>query len=178
MGKNRWDEALTLLSPHPYALVSTIDKNGKPNLMGVAWWSIVSWDPQMIGIAVGKRRYTKECLNSCKEFVLLFPSHKVAKGAWLCGLESGRDIDKWEKGGFRKVKAKNVKPYLFEGFTVAFECKVTKEIECGDHIFYVGDVVEIHTDKANAMHLYTVHYRRLVAVDKDLNTMSDFGLER
>lgn len=173
-----WDEALTLMSPHPYALVSTVDARGRPNLMGVGWWTIVSWQPQMVAIAIGARRYTRECLDHCPEFALCLPSVEVAQGAWLCGCESGRDTDKWEKGGFRVVPAETIRPPLFEGATLAFECRVTNRVECGDHWLYVGEVLAIRGDPTRAMHLYTIHYRRPVGLDKDLRVRDDLGPAR
>jgi len=173
-----WDEALTLMSPHPYALVSTMDAQGRANLMGVGWWTIVSWEPRMLAIAIGRRRYTRECLDHCPEFALCVPGVSVAEGAWLCGMESGRDVDKWERGGFRAVPAETIRPPLFEGATVAFECRVVNRVECGDHLVYIGEVLAIRGDPDQAMHLYTIHYRRAVAIDPSLTVRNDLDLKR
>lgn len=178
MQKLRWDDALTLMSPHPYALVSTIDAQGRPNLMGVAWFSVVSWQPQMIAVAIGHGRYTRQCLDHCPEFALCIPSVEVAEGAWLCGCESGRDTNKWEKGGFKPVPSETIKPPIFEGALVAFECRVAQKVVCGDHILYIGEVLAIRGEPEKRLHMYTIHYRRPVAIDKDLNVRKDLGLSR
>jgi flavin reductase (DIM6/NTAB) family NADH-FMN oxidoreductase RutF len=67
--------AIELSSPYPYTLVVTLDKKGKPNVMGLSWWTFTSLQPPMIAISVGHPRYTHECIEKNKEFVLCFPSN-------------------------------------------------------------------------------------------------------
>ena len=162
-----WNEAIELGSPYPYTLVVTIDKDGKPDAMGLSWWTITSWDPHMIAIAIGGPRYTHECIEQCKEFVLCFPSEDLEKGAWLCGQVSGREADKFKEAGFRQVPSKMVKPPIIEGSTVAYECKVVDQIETGDHTLYIGKVVAIHGTPEKKKHLFTIHYRKVISLDKD-----------
>jgi len=160
-----WNDALELASPFPYVLATSIDASGKPNAIGLGWWTITSWEPQMIAISVGLTRYSRQCIDDCKEFVLCFPSEELKEGAWLCGTKSGKDIDKLKEAGLETVPAKVVKPPIIGGSTVAFECKVVSQLETGDHILYVGQVVAIHGTPDQAAHLYSVHYKRLVSLD-------------
>lgn len=162
------NDAVKLASPYPYVLASTVDKNGKPNLIGLCWWSYVSWDPMLIVISVSPERYSHECLEHCGEFVLNFPSEEQAKGAWLCGTKSGRDIDKFEEGGFEKIQGK-VKPPIIEGATVAYECKVVDKVKVGDHTLFVGEVVGMWGDPKKDSHLYTIHYGKPVSIDQKGN---------
>ena len=167
--------AIELSSPYPYTLVVTVDKQDKPNAMGVAWWTFTSVVPPMIAISIGHPRYTHECLQSCKEFVLCFPSQEQAKAAWLCGTKSGRAMDKFAAAGLKAASAKVVKPPIIEGATVAYECKVVAELVCGDHTLFSAEVVAIHGDPQKAKHLYSVHYRKLVSID--WQGAVDFDLE-
>ncbi len=168
-------KALELSSPYPYTLLTSVDKQGKPNVMGVAWWTFTCLQPPMIAVAVGHPRYTHECIQSCREFVLCFPSEAQAKAAWLCGIKSGRNTDKFAAAGLKAAPAKVVKPPLIEGVTVAYECKVVAEMPCGDHTLFSGEVVAIHGDPKTPKHLYSVHYRKLVSIDWQGAT--NFGLE-
>jgi len=99
MGEIDLSTAIELSSPYPYTLVVTVNKQGKPNVMGVAWWTFTSVQPPMIAVSIGHPRYTHECLQSCKEFVLCFPSQEQAKAAWFCGTKSGRAMDKFAAAG-------------------------------------------------------------------------------
>lgn len=165
MDKIDLSTAIELSSPYPYALVVTVDKQGKPNVMGVAWWTFTSVQPPMMAISVGHARYTHECLESNKEFVVCLPSEEQAKAAWICGTKSGRVLDKFEAGGFKTAPASVVKPPLIEGVTVAYECKVVDQLVCGDHTLFSSEVVAIHGDPKKAKHIYSVHYRKLVSID-------------
>jgi len=160
-----WDDALTLGSPYPYVLAVTIDKNERANIIGLGWWTFVSWEPKMIAISVGKGRYSHECLEYCKEFVLCFPSDEQREGAWLCGTTSGRNTDKFKEGGFKKLPANRVRPPLIEGVTVAYECEVVDSLDAGDHTLYIGKVVAIHGTPEKPRHLYTIHYKKLLGLD-------------
>ena len=156
-----WDEAVELASPYNYVLAITVDKKGKPNIIGLGWWTYVSWAPKMLIISVGKPRYSYECLEHCKEFVLCFPSKDQKDGAWLCGEKSGRDVDKFKEAGFVATPSRIVKPPIIEGSTVAYECKVVDKLDVGDHTIFVGKIVAIHGTPEKPSHLYSIHYESL-----------------
>ena len=157
-----WNEAVTLGSPYNYVLAVTVDNKGKPNIIGLGWWTFVSWTPKMIVISIGRERYSHECIEYCKEFVLCFPSKEQKNGAWLCGEKSGRDIDKFKVTDFIAIPSKIVKPPIIDGSTVAYECKVVDKLEAGDHTIYVGKIVAIHGTPEKPSHLYSIHYERLI----------------
>jgi len=161
------ETAITLASPFPYVLATTVNAEGKPNAIGLAWWTFVSLAPPMAAISVGHGRYSHECLERCGEFVLCFPSAELARPAWTAGRASGRTFDKFGQGGFVAVPSKQVKPPIIEGSTAAFECKVVNTVEAGDHTVFVANVVETHGSPDKVVHLYSVHYTKLVAIGSD-----------
>jgi len=177
MQELEWDRALTLLSPHNYALLSTQEAAGRANLMGLGWWTIVSWSPPQVVVSVGKGQHSRACLDEVPEFVLNFPNVDQAKGAWLCGTVSGRDGDKFRMAGFTAEPSTKVRPPRVEGCTVAFECRVSQRIEAGDHVIFVADIVAISGNPDAPMHLYSIHYNKLVALDHDLNATDTPGQE-
>ena len=61
-----WDEAVELGSPYPYVLAVTIDKNKRPNIIGLGWWTFTSIEPRLVAISIGKQRYSHECIEYCK----------------------------------------------------------------------------------------------------------------
>lgn len=158
-------EAFELASPFPYVLAVTLDKRDRPNIIGLSWWMFTSWDPLMIAISVGHRRYSHECLEHHKEFVLCFPSEGQEKDAWFCGTKSGRDVDKFQKTSFKPVNSRVVKPPIIDSVTVAYECKIVDQVNTGDHTIYIADVVAIHGNPDRASHLYSIHYKKLLSID-------------
>jgi flavin reductase (DIM6/NTAB) family NADH-FMN oxidoreductase RutF len=170
-------QAFELASPFPYVLAVTLDKRDRPNIIGLSWWMFTSWDPLMIAIAVGRGRYSHECLEHHGEFVLCFPSEGQEKDAWLCGKKSGSNTDKFKETGFRPVHSKTVKPPMIEGSTVAYECIIKKHVETGDHTLFVSSVVGIHGNPEKVNHIYTVHYNHLVSIGSTGSIKTDLEYE-
>ncbi|MBI4705842.1 MAG: flavin reductase family protein [Deltaproteobacteria bacterium] len=159
-----WDEAITLASPHPYVLGVTADAAGKPNALGLGWWTICSWEPPMMAVSLGKRRYSRQALEYCRELVVCLIGEEHARGAWICGTKSGRKTDKLALAGFTTVPSLVVKVPTIAECVLAFECQLAGELETGDHILYVGKVVAIRGAAGSPKHLYSLHYRKLVAI--------------
>jgi len=157
-------EAFELASPFPYVLAVTLDKRERPNIIGLSWWMFTSWDPLMMAVAVGHQRYSHECLEHNKEFVLCFPSEDQAKDAWMCGTKSGKDVDKFQETEFRPIHSKFVKPPMIEGSTVAYECRIVKQVETGDHTLFMANVLAMHGNPDKINHLYSTHYTKLISI--------------
>ncbi len=157
-------EAFELASPYPYVLAVTLDKRDRPNIIGLSWWMFTSWDPLMIAISVGHQRYSHECLEHHKEFVVCFPSEGQEKDAWVCGTKSGKRVDKFKETGFKTGPSKSVRPPVIDGVTVAYECKITDQMETGDHTIYVAEVVAMHGNPEKVNHLYSIHYTKLISI--------------
>ena len=166
-------EAFELASPFPYVLAVTLDKRERPNIIGLSWWMFTSWDPLMMAIAVGHQRHSHECLEHNKEFVLCFPSEDQAKDAWICGTKSGKDVDKFQATEFRPVHSKFVKPPMIEGCTVAYECRIVKQVETGDHTLYMANVLAMHGNPDKINHLYSTHYTKLISIGATGEIRSD-----
>jgi flavin reductase (DIM6/NTAB) family NADH-FMN oxidoreductase RutF len=169
LSEMNWKEAVTLASPYPYLLVTSRDATGVPNAMGVGWWSFTSMTPPLMLVSIGKGRYTLDCIRHTKDFVMCFPGKDIAKASWTCGVISGRDGDKLEKTGLKALDAKKVKSPIIEGSSAAFECVVTDEVETGDHIVFIGEIVAMHGDADNPQHLYSIFYNKLVSMDTEGN---------
>lgn len=157
-------DAFELASPFPYALAVTLDKRERPNIIGLSWWMFTSWKPLMIAISVGHERYSHECLEHHKEFVLCFPSEGQEKDAWLCGTKSGRKIDKFQETNFKPLPSKTVKPPTISGATVAYECKIVNQVDTGDHTVYISDVTSIQGNPDRVNHIYSIHYTKLISI--------------
>ena len=97
----------------------------------------------------------------------MFSIRGSGKGAWLCGNTSGRKIDKFKETGFKPVPASAVKPPLIDGSTLAYECKVIKQLEVEDHTVFFGKIVKIHGSPDLKKHIFSINYNKLVSLDMD-----------
>lgn len=130
-----------LFAPQLVGLVSSMDRNGRPNVATLAWITSVSADPPMISIAVGRTRYTHACITSSKEFVLNLPTVGMLKEVRLAGSTSGRDVDKFEKTGLTPMKSIAVETPCVKECAAHLECSVIETKEAGDHTIFIGKII-------------------------------------
>ncbi len=135
-----------MFAPQLVGLVSSIDKKGRPNVATLAWISSVSGDPPLISIAVGRTRYTHECIIAGKEFVLNLPTMDILKKVQLAGSISGRDVNKFEKIGLTPVESIAIKAPCVNECATHLECKVVDTKDAGDHTIFIGKVVATTCD--------------------------------
>ncbi len=164
----KWNDSVTKSSPHPYVLCTTIDEKGRGNIIGLGWWTICSWSPPMMAISVAPGRYSKKCLDHCPEFVICLVGEEHAKGAWVCGTKSGKNVDdKFKEAGFTPIPSLQVKPPTIGESILAYECAVKDKVETGDHILYTGEVKAVRGVEGENRHLYSIHYKKLISLGPD-----------
>ena len=139
------------LGPMPYmsvmpTLLVGANVKGKPNYMTAAWATVACMAPPMICVAINKMRYTANGIEENKTFSLNVPSAKQVVETDHCGLISGTQEDK--SGVFRSFYGKLKTAPLAEECPINIECRLFKSVDCGSHLLYIGEVVEIHADKA------------------------------
>ncbi|MFN3384192.1 MAG: flavin reductase family protein [Archaeoglobaceae archaeon] len=130
---------LELLYPlRTYLIVSGVEK---PNVMTADWVVPLSFEPQMLGVAIGHKRYTTKLIKECKEFVVAVPTIELLKDVWIAGTVSGAKEDKFSKLRLTPIPSKKVKVPSIKECQANIECKVVNEVETGDHTFFVGEIV-------------------------------------
>jgi flavin reductase (DIM6/NTAB) family NADH-FMN oxidoreductase RutF len=169
----RWTDAVTLASPHPYVLVTTLDGEGRPNIIGIGWFTITSWKPPMLCISVAPARHSHGNLEKVPEFVVNFPPPSMARAAWTCGTTTGARVDKFAECGLEQVASVEVAPPTIGGSLMAWECKVVESVETGDHRLFIARIVATRGDPGGGAHLYSIHYRKLVSVNHEAGTVSE-----
>lgn len=140
------NEAIIQSSPLPFVLVTSIDENERPNVIGVSWVTITSWDPWLFAISIGPERYSHRCIDHAGEFVINYPSEGLAKAAWKCSTQSGEKVDKVKKFDIETIPSLKVKPPRIKDSTVCIECKVVDRLTTGDHTIFVGKSVATSGD--------------------------------
>ncbi len=138
--------AQKISSPRPFGLVVSIDSSNKVNVMGISWWTYVSRNPSLLLICLSNRNYTNENIRLSKEFSLCLPSEDIKDEAWKCSTTSGRSINKVEEYNLELIQSNHINTPILRESYVAFECKVVKEIEAGDHIIFLGEILNILGD--------------------------------
>ncbi len=114
----------------------------KGNVMAASWNTPVSFNPPLFAVAVAPERYTYGLIKKYGEFGVNFLPFELSEKIYRVGDVSGRDLDKFSEFNLTKFRGKYIKAPLIEESLSAFECKVVKEVETGDHTLFIGEVLQ------------------------------------
>jgi len=138
----------TLLYPTPVWVVGTYDKEGRPNVMTIAWGGICCSKPPCVAISLRKATYSYGNITERKAFTLNIPSESHAGEADYFGSVSGRDENKFAVAGLTPVRSEAVDaPYVKE-FPMVLECKVIHTLEIGLHTQFVAEIIDVKADES------------------------------
>ena len=141
-------KAGNMLYPLPVVMVSVADKEGKSNILTVAWAGTVCTNPPMVSISVRPERYSYHMLKETGEFAINLPTRDLAKATDNCGERSGRDVDKWKEMNLTPVPSLEVKVPSIAESPVNIECRVHHVEELGSHHMFGAEVVAVQVDDA------------------------------
>ena len=136
-------EGLRHFPIRPVYLVS-IKHEAVQNIISIGMFAVFSSKPLLVGIGVAPSRYSFDLIRKSKEFVVNAVDEKLTDAVEICGEKSGRDIDKFEATALTPAKALKVSAPLIEESPVSIECRLVKEVEAGDHVWFIGEVLAAH----------------------------------
>lgn len=136
-----------MLYPLPAVLVSCADKDGRSNLLTVAWAGTICTNPPMVSISVRPERYSYDLIKTTKQFVINLTTEELAYATDYCGVRSGRDVDKWKECHLTPIPADTVDCPLVEESPVNIECHVEEIKELGSHHMVIARVTAVHVDE-------------------------------
>ncbi len=140
--------AKTLVYPTPVFVVGTYDKEGKPNVMTVAWGGICCSKPPCVAVSIRKATYTYGNVVEQKAFTVNIASESLVKETDYFGLVSGKSKDKFAVSGLTPVKSELVNAPYIQEFPFVLECKLLHTLEIGLHIQFIGEIVDVKADEA------------------------------
>lgn len=146
MSKQIWKPG-NMLYPLPVVMVSVADKEGKQNIITIAWTGTICSDPPMVSISVRPERYSYHMIKESGEFVINLTTKELAFATDYCGVKSGRDVDKFAAMQLTPVRGEKVKAPLIAESPVNLECKVTEVKHLGTHDMFMAEVVCVHADE-------------------------------
>ena len=146
--KNRNGSRGNMLYPLPAVMVSCADAEGRSNILTVAWAGRSAPIRPCFPSPSGRSGYSCPMIRETGEFVVNLTTEALVRAADLCGVKSGRNVDKWKEAGLTPVPAKQVRAPLIGESPVNLECRVEKELNLGSHIMFVARVVSVSVDEA------------------------------
>lgn len=145
MGKISWKPG-NMVYPLPAVMVTVRGKDGKDNIITIAWTGTVCTNPPMLYISVRKERHSYEMLKEAGEFVINLTTEEIVKATDYCGVRSGAQVDKFKETGLTKEEAQEVNCAMIKESPVNIECKLREVISLGSHDMFLADVVNVNVD--------------------------------
>jgi flavin reductase (DIM6/NTAB) family NADH-FMN oxidoreductase RutF len=133
----------TLLYPVPAVMVSCGSYEGKANIITIAWVGTICSEPPMLSISVRPERYSHALIMDSLEFVVNIPHIDLSFATDLCGVKSGREIDKFTAAGLTKGKGISVSAPIINECPINLECVVKNTIKLGSHDMFIAEITAV-----------------------------------
>ncbi len=115
------------------------------NIMACEWTHHVSYSPGLIAVCIHSYDATADNILQTKVFGVNLCATDQNMLSSLSGNYSGKTTDKikaLKELGYVFFKAKKIDVLLVEGAALHLECKLMKQILLGDHLMFIGEVIE------------------------------------
>jgi flavin reductase (DIM6/NTAB) family NADH-FMN oxidoreductase RutF len=164
--------------PRPIAWVSTISKDGQPNLAPFSFFNAVCYDPPTLLFCPGVRatdagsKDTYHNIQATHEFVINIVTEELAGAMNITATELPPEIDEFELAGLTRAASARVRPPRVAQSPVSFECTLNQIVEIGDGSspgsgwVVIGNVVHIHVADEVLLPDYKIDIRALKPVGR------------
>ena len=146
-----------LLEPGPVVMVTTAGKL-RANIMIMSWYTMMEFEPPIVGCVISNRNYTFNILKATGECVINIPTLELADKVVGCGNSSGRKIDKFKVFGLTQVAASCIRAPLIDECYANLECKVIDDKMVDKYNFFILEVLKAWIDPARR-DPRTIHHR-------------------
>ncbi len=123
------------------------------NIMAAEWTHPISYSPSLIAVNIRGHDTTAQNIKESKEFGVSIAAENQNVICSIAGKYKGIHVDKIsilkETGiaAFYNAKRISKEVPMLVGAAMNAECKLIKQEELGDHIMFVGEVIEISADE-------------------------------
>lgn len=151
---------ISSVGPRPIAWVSTLSKDGQPNLAPYSFFNAFSGKPPMLGFSPGLRQEvdgqtpkdTLRNVRDTKEFVVNIVTYDLVEAMNLTSGEYPPAINEFELAQLEMRPSEVVKAPQVAASPVNFECKLDRIVEFGREApagnLVIGEIVSIHLSEA------------------------------
>lgn len=125
------------IAPRPIAFVSTLDKEGHPNLAPFSFFNAFGSHPPIVvfsptrSVRENINKHTLENIYEVKEAVINVVNFDIVEQTSLASTAYPKGVNEFEKAGFTAIPSELVKPYRVKESPVQMECKALNVIETG-----------------------------------------------
>jgi flavin reductase (DIM6/NTAB) family NADH-FMN oxidoreductase RutF len=143
LDKNKWR---TSPLPGHIVLVSTVDRQGTPNVAPKSWVSMVAFKPAIIGFGCNLKHQTVKNILDTKDFVVNVPGEDLAENVWRVGETPHKGAAKLRELGFTLVPSLRVSPPGVHECKAHLECVYDSDKRYGNEVWIFGVIVAVSID--------------------------------
>jgi flavin reductase (DIM6/NTAB) family NADH-FMN oxidoreductase RutF len=123
---NYTEMSAQLLEQMPKGAFLTVSSGGRTNTMTIGWGSLgFIWKRPVFTVLVRYSRYTHHLIDQADEFTVSFPLKGQLDDALnICGVKSGRDIDKFRECALKTEKGRAVDTPIISDCDMHLECRI------------------------------------------------------
>ena len=139
--------ATTFLSPVPAVMLSCRGVTPgleRPNLITVAWTGVVNSDPPMLSVSIRPQRHSYAQIRESGAFCLNLIDRRLCKAADLCGVNSGRDVDKFSLCGLTPREVEGFPAPALAEAPAFLCCRVDRVIPLGSHDLFLARIEQVY----------------------------------
>lgn len=147
------------VAPRPIAWVSTLDRQGRPNLAPFSFFNVLSSKPPLLGFSpglrlIGNESHEKDTLRNIREtceFVVNVVTFDQAEKMNLSSGEYDHAVNEFELAQLTPAASEKIKPPRVAESPVSFECRLDRIIDFGTEwpssSLIVGEIVSVHLEE-------------------------------
>lgn len=140
-------KATEFTSPNPLTFICSEKPDGTTNIAPVSFVSYLSFNPPMVGFAMGKAAYTGERVRETGKVIITVPGNSLREAVMSCGSSSGRNTNKVKKFGIKLTEVPGCSIKIPADTKLALVAKLNQTVETGNHYLYICDVEQIYGDE-------------------------------
>jgi flavin reductase (DIM6/NTAB) family NADH-FMN oxidoreductase RutF len=125
-------------------IATTADEDGNTAAMTANWTGQVSFEPRMLSLAVESDSHFLSVIRKSGVFAINSLESGQRELAGQFGRSTAKVGDKLE--GYTYTPGSTGSP-LLEQALAAVECRVVQEMPAGDHVLFLGEVVDAHMNR-------------------------------
>lgn len=114
-----------------------LPQSSKSSIMTTEWYTMLEFEPPMVGCVISSRNYTFDLLTASRECVINIPTIDLAEKVVGVGNSSGREVDKFKVFGLTELAAECY---------ANLECKVVDDTMVEKYNLFVLEVCQAWTD--------------------------------
>jgi len=134
--------------PRPIAFVSTVGENGRFNVAPFSFYNAISGNPPLLGVSInlrkGEPKDTLRHIRETSDFVVNVVDEALNERAVQASGDWPNDVDEFQLTGLTAVPSSRVRSPRVAESPVHLECRLHREIELGQTVFVVGEVLLAH----------------------------------